>query len=33
VVIAVRCGRLRASPHYYNSEKEIDQLVELLPRH
>ncbi len=33
VVIAERCGRLRASPHYYNSEREIDQLIELLPRH
>lgn len=33
VVIAVRCGRLRASPHCYNSEKEIDQLIEVLPKH
>lgn len=33
IVIAVRCGRLRASPHYYNSEREIDQLVEVLPKH
>lgn len=33
IVIAVRCGRLRASPHMYNSEREIDQLVECLPRH
>ncbi len=33
VVIAVRNGRLRASPHFYNSEKEIDRLIELLPRH
>lgn len=33
VVIAVRCGRLRASPHYYNTEREIDQLVEILPGH
>ncbi len=33
VVIALRNGRLRASPHFYNSEKEIDQLIELLPRH
>ncbi len=32
IVIAVRCGRLRASPHYYNSEREIDQLLEVLPR-
>lgn len=33
IVIAVRCGRLRASPHYYNSEREIDQLIEVLPKH
>ncbi|NOT02380.1 MAG: aminotransferase class V-fold PLP-dependent enzyme [Phycisphaerales bacterium] len=33
LVLAVRKGRLRASPHFYNTEKEIDQLVELLPRH
>lgn len=33
IVISVRCGRLRASPHYYNSEREIDQLVEALPKH
>ncbi len=33
IVISVRNGRLRASPHIYNSEKEIDRLVEVLPRH
>lgn len=33
VVIAVREGRLRASPHVYNTIEEIDQLVELLPGH
>lgn len=33
IVIAVRCGRLRASPHIYNSEGEIDQLIEFLPKH
>ncbi|MFQ5413712.1 MAG: aminotransferase class V-fold PLP-dependent enzyme [Phycisphaerae bacterium] len=33
IVIAVRCGRLRASPHVYNTEREIDQLVETLPAH
>ncbi len=33
IVIAVRSGRLRASPHFYNSEREIDQLLEALPKH
>jgi selenocysteine lyase/cysteine desulfurase len=33
LVISVRSNRLRASPHFYNTEKEIAQLVELLPRH
>jgi cysteine desulfurase/selenocysteine lyase len=33
IVISVRNGRLRASPHFYNSEKEIDRLIEVLPRH
>ncbi len=33
IVIAVRCGRLRASPHFYNTEREIDQLIETLPKH
>lgn len=33
IVIAVRHGRLRASPHCYNTEREIDQLVEALPAH
>ncbi|MCH8966391.1 MAG: aminotransferase class V-fold PLP-dependent enzyme [Planctomycetes bacterium] len=33
IVIAVRCGRLRASPHMYNSDREIDQLAECLPKH
>ena len=33
IVIAARGGRLRASPHVYNSEKEIDRLIEVLPRH
>lgn len=32
-VIAAREGRLRASPHFYNSEEEIDQLIEHLPTH
>jgi selenocysteine lyase/cysteine desulfurase len=33
LVIAVRAGRLRSSPHFYNSTREIDQLVDLLPAH
>ncbi len=33
IVIAVRFGRLRSSPHVYNTEREIDQLVEALPKH
>jgi selenocysteine lyase/cysteine desulfurase len=33
LVIAVRRGRLRASPHFYNAEREIDQLIEQLPQH
>jgi cysteine desulfurase/selenocysteine lyase len=32
IVISVRCGRLRASPHFYNTEQEIDQLLEALPK-
>lgn len=31
IVVASRLGRLRASPHFYNSEDEIAQLVEALP--
>ncbi len=33
IVTSVRCGRLRASPYVYNTEREIDQLIEALPRH
>ncbi len=33
IVIAVRRGRLRSSPHVYNTEQEIDQLIEVLPKH
>ncbi|MCC7351602.1 MAG: aminotransferase class V-fold PLP-dependent enzyme [Phycisphaerales bacterium] len=29
--ISLRVGRLRCSPHFYNTEKQIDQLVQLLP--
>ncbi len=31
--IALREGRLRASPHFYNTDEQIDRLVEVLPAH
>ena len=31
MVIVVREGRLRASPHFYNSDSQVDRLVEALP--
>lgn len=31
IVLSLRGGRLRASPHFYNTPAEIDQLVEALP--
>ncbi len=31
IVIVVREGRLRASPHFYNTEAQIDALVDSLP--
>jgi len=31
--IALREGRLRASPHFYNTDAQMDRLVELLPAH
>jgi selenocysteine lyase/cysteine desulfurase len=33
LIVAVRSGRLRSSPHFYNTEREMDQLIELLPGH
>ncbi len=33
LVISVREGRLRVSPHLYNTVEEIDHLIELLPGH
>jgi len=33
IEIAKREGRLRVSPHFYNTEAQIDQLIELLPSH
>jgi selenocysteine lyase/cysteine desulfurase len=32
IELALRDGRLRASPHFYNTEQQIDRLVEALPR-
>jgi len=32
-IIAQRMGRLRASPHFYNTEAEIDALIAHLPGH
>jgi selenocysteine lyase/cysteine desulfurase len=32
IEIALREGRLRASPHFYNTEQQIDRLVEALPK-
>lgn len=31
IELAVREGRLRATPHFYNTETEIDLLIEVLP--
>lgn len=31
--IALREGRLRASPHFYNTEEQIDKLIDRLPGH
>jgi selenocysteine lyase/cysteine desulfurase len=33
IIVASRLGRLRASPHCYNSPEEIQQLVDALPTH
>lgn len=33
IVVANRLGRLRASPHFYNSPEEIRQLIDALPAH
>ena len=33
VEIALREGRLRCSPHFYNTEAQLERLVELLPPH
>lgn len=31
IIIALRGGRLRASPHFYNTTQQIDKLVDALP--
>lgn len=31
IIVASRLGRLRASPHFYTSDSEIEQLIEALP--
>jgi len=28
--VAARCGMVRVSPHFYNTEAEIDRVLELL---
>jgi selenocysteine lyase/cysteine desulfurase len=33
IEIAFRMGRLRASPHFYNTEQQIDRLIDRLPGH
>jgi len=33
IVVTVRSGRLRSSPYFYNTDDEIDQLIEYLPSH
>src|SRR5207245_10685578 len=32
VIISLRGDFLRASPHYYNSDEDLDRLLEALPR-
>ncbi|MDB5173150.1 MAG: hypothetical protein JWN51_1923, partial [Phycisphaerales bacterium] len=33
IEIALREGRLRASPHFYNTDEQIDRLIDVLPVH
>jgi cysteine desulfurase/selenocysteine lyase len=33
IEIALREGRLRASPHFYNTDEQIDRLIRVLPEH
>ena len=32
IIIALREGRLRVSPHFYNTREQIDRLVEVIPQ-
>ena len=32
IIISLRADFLRASPHYYNSDADIDRLLEALPQ-
>jgi selenocysteine lyase/cysteine desulfurase len=32
IITAPRGDRLRISPHFYNTEAEIDELIEALPK-
>jgi selenocysteine lyase/cysteine desulfurase len=32
IEIALREGRLRASPHFYNTEAQMDRLIDAMPR-
>ena len=33
IEVALREGRLRASPHFYNTDEQIDRLIDALPAH
>lgn len=33
IIVALRKGRLRSSPHFYNTNEEIQQLIDALPGH
>lgn len=33
IVVSTRVGRLRASPHFYNTPEEMDRLIDALPAH
>ena len=30
ILVAARCGKVRVAPHFYNTEAEIDRVLELL---